>query len=302
MQRVARAVSAPLEAVEDLELVYEALKPVPAYPYPWPFFRFLDVFPESIHLDPPALQPFAFDPEQRFDLIILAYTVWYLAPAPPITGFLKSAEGRAILNDTPVITITACRNMWHLAQEKVKDLLAQSGARLSDHIALTDQGGSLASFVTTPRWMLSGKKDSLWNLFPAAGVHEQDIQASARFGLAIAQALKQERLDGRHPVLSGLKAATADDRLIPSEKIATRSFMIWGKLVRLFGPPGDPRRVPVLFFYVVFLLTMIVTVVPLTMALRTLIRPLARKRAQALRDRYEQPSGSGAERIKEFSK
>lgn len=301
LERVVKTITSPLAAAEDVALQIELLQPATEYPYPWPALQFLDAFPESVRLDPPPLKPPAIADNARYDLVIVAYTVWYLAPAPPVVAFLRSEIGRSVLKDTPVITVIACRNMWHLAQEKMKTLLQQAEARLSDNVVLVDQGSSLATFVTTPRWMLTGRRDRLWGMFPPAGISEQEIAASARFGQAILEALRSGVLDGSKPVLTGLRAVRADVRLIPGEKIATRSFLIWSRLVRLMGPPGSAARRPVLAIYMVFLITMIATVVPLSMALRSLLRPLLAGRMAAQRAYFEEPSGSGDQRMKEYS-
>ncbi len=100
------------------------------------------------------------DDEDDFDLIILAYTVWFLSPAIPISSFLKSSYAKKKFKDKPVITLIACRNMWIMAQEKVKVLLKELEATLIDNVVLIDKGSSLETFITTPRWMLTGKKDS----------------------------------------------------------------------------------------------------------------------------------------------
>ena len=302
LRRVAESVCAPLVSDAGITLDWCELEPQQPYPFPWPLFRFFDQFPESVHLLPPPLAPLSLDPNARYDLVILAYTVWYLSPAPPVTAFLKSEQGRAILKDTPVITLIACRNMWLMAQEKTKQLLSDAGARLSDNIVLTDKGSALATFITTPRWMLTGKVEPLWGLFPKAGITDEDIRDASRFGRAIARALHADGLDGMHPVLTGLQAATADDRLIASERIGSRSFFVWGKLVRLAGPQGAGARKLVLSLYVVFLVAMIVTVVPISMLLRALLRPLLASRLQRAKTYFELPSGSGAERMSEFSR
>ena len=301
LTHVVNSMLAPLQEDPDVQVHLEAIQPVRDYPYPWPFFGFLDVFPESVHMDPPALEPFGFDPDTRFDLVIVAYTVWYLSPSLPITGFLKSEAGKRVLRDTPVITTVACRNMWLMAQEQVKRLLEEAGARHSDHVALIDQGSSLATFFTTPRWLLTGHKNRWLGLFPPAGVSERDIEQSARFGRAIDAALHGGTLNGGTPVLKGLRAAPVDDRLIPSERIARRSALIWGRLVRRFGGPGDPRRVPILGVYVCFLIAMIIVVVPPSMLIRTVLRPFRRSKTVEQRTYFERPSGAGAERMEEFS-
>jgi hypothetical protein len=300
LKRVTQSACAPLAMDAGIQVDWCELKPLQPYPFPWPFFQFFDQFPEAVHLVPPAIQPLNLTDGARYDLVILAYTVWYLSPAPPVTAFLKSEAGRTLLKDTPVITLIGCRNMWLMAQEKTKLLLAEAGARLSDNIVFTDKGSSLATFVTTPRWMLTGKTDSLWGVFPRPGLSDDDIRDASRFGRAILRALKADALDGSKPVLTGLQAATADDRLIASERIGSRSFFIWGKLVRLAGGPGAPQRKLVLMLYVVFLVAMIVTVVPVTMLLRALLRPLLARKLQQLKTGFEQPSGAGSERMANF--
>lgn len=81
-------------------------------------------------------------------------------PSQPITAFLQSEQAKKVLKDTPVITLIGCRNMWLMAQEKVKKLLAESEAKLIGNVVKVDQSNDWASFITTPLWMLTGKKKS----------------------------------------------------------------------------------------------------------------------------------------------
>lgn len=296
LERAARAVAAPLQSAGH-GIDFLRLEPERPFPFPWGFWSFLDAFPESVSLDPPALR--SWQAGARYDLVLLCYSPWFLSPAPPATAFLKSAAGRALLRDTPVVTVTANRGMWVLAQQQVQEFLAQAGARHCDHVALVDPN-KLSSFITTPRWMLTGRQEPFWGL-PRAGVPEFDIAAGARFGRALARALADGTLDGRRPVLTGLSAARVDPALLASEKIGRRSFRLWGKLVRSAGGPGAPMRRPVLAAYVVFLIAMIVTVVPVSLVLRTLLKPLLRARLTAQAALYERPSGAGTERMREFA-
>lgn len=296
--RCAQSFAAPLMASDDVIVDWCALEPQVPYPFPWPFFTFFDQFPETVKLIPPKLKPIPHAGE-RYDLIILAYTVWFLSPAPPVTAFLKSDEGRALLRDTPVVTLIACRNMWHLAQEDTKQMLAAAGARLSDNVVLTDRGPSFATFITTPRWMLTGRKGAFWG-FPAAGLQTAQIDAAGRFGRAILGPLLDGTLDGNAPVLQGLEAVQADVRLVPSEHIGRRSFAIWGSLIRRCGPLGHWARRPVLLIYALFLTLMILTVVPVTMLLRTLLRPLSARRQRQQQDYFERPSGRDGSRMNEY--
>lgn len=297
LERAARACAEPLKAAGHA-VDFLRLEPVRPYPFPWPFWQFLDAFPESVALAPPPLKPWQVQP--RYDLVLLCYTAWFLSPALPVTAFLKSDAGRALLRGTPVVTLSACRNMWVLAQEEVKKMLRDAGARLSDHVALVDPSPSLATFITTPRWMLTGRRDAFLGL-PPAGIPDGNLAACARFGRALAGPLAAGRLDGTCPALTGLAAAAVDPALLASEKIGRRSFKVWSKLVRAAGPPGHLGRRPVLAVYVVFLILMIVTVVPVSLLLRALAAPLLRARLEAQAAFYEQPSGRGNERLGEFT-
>lgn len=287
--RVAEAVTAPLREA-GIQLTVETLKPVDAYPHPWPLFRFFDTFPEAVYLDAPPLQPLQVDAGERFDLVILAYSVWFLSPALPVTAFLQSPQARALLNGTPVVTLIACRDMWLMAQEEVKAMLAACGARLVGNIALVDEAGSIGSFFATPLWALTGKRGpSFGGLVPRAGVSDAEIAASRRFGERMAQVLTSgAELDAG--LLRGLGAVKVNPGLIASEKTARRSFRIWGRLLRFLGPQGSWRRQPVLVVYILFLVAMIVTVVPLNILLKKLLAPFTRQRVADQKAYYGQPS------------
>ncbi len=293
---VVNSVTAPLIASDNVKIQTLTLHPEKLYPFPWPLIRFFNIFPECIYLDPPALKPLDINKDEKFDLVILAYQVWFLAPSLPITAFLKSPEGKNLLQDTPVITLIGCRNMWVMAQEAVKKLLKEANARLLDNVVLTDQGSTLASFITTPRWVLTGKKGAFWGL-PAAGIADKDIQEAERFGHAIRDALADGREKNNSPILNGLGAVNVDVSLVQSEKAGYRSFRVWGALLRLIGKPANPLRKLVLVFYIIFLIALILTIVPITMILQKLLKPLLKKKFQAIKDQFELPSGSAEDKI-----
>lgn len=294
----ARSMMRPLEDDAGLEfdITWENLQLEKPYPFPWPFLEFFNVFPESVHLIAPAMKSVSFAKDSRFDLIILAYQVWFLSPSLPITGFLKS-EGAAVLRDTPVITLIVCRNMWLNAQEKVKVLLKAAGARHIDNAVLVDQGPPLATFVTTPRWLLTGRKNGFWGVFPPAGVSGSDIADASRFGRAIVVALKSNASSPYGSMLSGLGAVKVNPNYIASERVAHRSFYIWGKLLLALGPRESRIRKAALCVYVVFLLFMILTVVPLGIIMRVLLKPFIRRSLEKEVSRLEEPSGSSTERM-----
>jgi hypothetical protein len=186
-----------------------------------------------------------------------------------------------------------------MAQEKVKVLLKELEATLIDNVVLIDKGSSLETFITTPRWMLTGKKDSFFGL-STAGIDEKDIMKSQRFGKALVQALEQNKEIEKKSLLQGLKAVEVDIKLIKSEKIGNKSFLIWGKLIRKIGNFGDKKRRVVVMIYLVFLILMILTVVPINMIVQTILRKLNKNSVLKEKEFYELPSGSKDFRIKEF--
>jgi hypothetical protein len=191
--------------------------------------------------------------------------------------------------------------MWLTAQEKVSALLTERGGRLVDNVVLVDQGPAWATFITTPRWLLTGRKNGFWGVFPPAGVSEADIAAAARFGRALVDAGHLIQSGPTTPLLSGLKAVKVKSGYIASERIAHRSFQVWGRLLRALGGPGQPLRRVALLVYVVFLITLILTVVPLGVIMRALLRPLFKNRMDRETARLEQPSGSGTERLRQYA-
>lgn len=290
LENVMNTILSPLDEEEGIQLSVVSLRSSEPFPFPWSFFRFFDLFPEAVYLDPPANIPFEIADPSSFDLIIIGYQPWFLSPSLPISAFMQSEQARIILNGKPVITVVACRNMWIEGQKTMRELIVANKGRLIDNVVLRDQSGPLESFITTPRWMLTGKQEPFWGL-SAAGIDRETVQGSRRFGEAIGRGLKKDAERQNEPMLRGLGAVRADPRFIASEKIGKRSFRIWGRLVRIFGVRGSWQRRPVLVIYVVFLIALIVSVVPINMAVQTIIRRLFKGKIDKIIKTIEAPSG-----------
>jgi hypothetical protein len=289
LSKMAESVTAPLKNNPQIEMDYCQVKPVTDYPYPWPFYQFFDAFPEAIFMNGCPVEPIN-NRYDDYDLVIIAYSIWFLAPAIPITGFLQTEQAKKLLKGKPVVTLIACRDMWVMGQEKMKKALIDLDATLIDNVVLTDQGGSLYAFATTPRWLLTGKKDPFL-FFPAAGVCEKELQASSRFGDRLSRSLDENLEQTGQPLLKNMGAVSVNGKLVTTEKIATRSFMIWGKLIQKAGDPGDLSRKIVITIYSVFLLTLVLTIVPLNILIRKLISPFTKKSIAKSIIEYEKPSG-----------
>ncbi|MBB34244.1 MAG: dialkylrecorsinol condensing enzyme [Hirschia sp.] len=286
----------PLLDDPDIHVDLVNLKPVESYPFPWPFWRFFDTFPETVYEDYAPIEPTGIDPDVEYDLIILAYQVWFLSPSLPIVAFLNAPEAERLFKGTPVVTLIGCRNMWVMAQERVKEHLKRLGAHHIDNVVLTDDAHSAYTFYSTPIWMLTGNKGPYFGgKVPKAGVPDHEVAAASRFGEAIAAKLPNRERSDNSPMLAGLGAVKINERLIGSEHVAKRSFKAWGWILRKLGKPGTFFRRLVLVVYVVFLVTLILTVVPLLAIIKKLLTPLTRAKVARQKAYFARPSGESTE-------
>ncbi len=290
LSQLVESVSAPLREESNLQVDYLQLRMQTPFPFPWPFLKFFRIFPETVLMQPQPLQPLAIDADKKYDLIILAYQVWFLSPSLPMTSFLATPEAAKLLNGAAVMTLIGCRNMWLIAQEKMKEKLQQLNAHLIDNAVLTDACGSAMSFISTPLWMFTGRKKA-FSWVPQAGIAATEITAARRFGEAISARLLQNSQPIVAPMLQGLGAVKVNEKLIASERIGARSFYLWSRLLRALGEPDSRLRGLGLLIYIVFLLFMIVTVVPITAVLKKLLSPLTKHRIARERAYFAEPSG-----------
>lgn len=274
---------------ESVKIEKRAIEPKVKYPFPWSFYDFFDEFPESVYMDSCELNELQ-NIDDDYDLIILGYTVWYMSPSIPVTSFLKSAQAKSIFKDKPVVTVVACRDMWILAQERMKTMLNELDARVIDHVALTDQGGSVKSLVALPVWMLSGEKQ-YFSFLPPAGIKEEDINNCSRFGERLKSKLSEDKEKGNEAMLQGLGAAVVNAKLIATEKIASRSFLVWGKLIKFSGAKHSFGRKVTITIYVVFLLALIFTVIPINIIARKILNIFQKEKLRKMEALYELPSG-----------
>lgn len=257
-----RACVSPLITDSRLLVNEVRLEPQKAFPFPWPFLDFFDVFPECVYLDPPPLKLLPGNLIEDYDLIVLGYQPWFLSPSLPMSAFLLDPISSILIKGKPVMTVIACRNMWLMAHEQVKQLIETKGGHIIDNIVFVDQGSPAQSFVTTVRWMLTGRKDRFLGIFPPAGVAETELLRAHNCGVAISKALHSAHNLLNSPVLADLKPVYVNRANLLPETLGLRSFRIWGWLIRRLGPPGHPARKPVLLLYALFLGTAIVTIVP----------------------------------------
>jgi hypothetical protein len=278
LTEIVRSVLAPLKKSESISIVFEEIRPRRNYPFPWTRHEFCDAFPEAFQEIPCELEPFGFNPEDDFDLIILAYTVWYLSPATPVTAFLQSPEAKKVIRNRPVITLIGCRNMWLLAQEKVKSRIYAMGGEIKGNIVLMDRAMNLIGIVTIAAWMFTGKKDRFLRIFPRPGISDQDIQAAGRFGDMILKSLSGGKMDLDQQALNRHGAVPVIPAYIIFEQRIHKVFSVWSKFILQKGGPADPNRKfrVRLFFY--YLLVAIILIAPLATVVSWVVQIFNRKK------------------------
>ena len=221
--------TAPLiSAGHSIETV--RVEPPVAYPFPWKGKSFFAVMPDCVQGIPGELKPFTLK-ESKYDLVIFGYQAWFLSPSIPSNTILNHSAVKAVLKETPVVTITGARNMWISAMEKVKQSLKATGARLVGNIALVDKHANFVSFVTIFYWMFKGKKERYLNLFPLPGVAEQDIQNCKTFGSIIEKYLSAGNFDGLQEKLVEEKAVEVKYNLMFIESKAKKIFTVWAGII-----------------------------------------------------------------------
>lgn len=271
-------------------LTAERLHPEPDYPYPWGSIRrFFDVMPETQLGEPPPIRPPALDPAMAADLVILVFPVWFLSPALPVQGFFRSPAAAA-LRGAPVLTVTVSRAMWQQGSETMKRLLAAAGAVHIDNVVLTHQGSPIATLVSTPRALLSGKRGQLMGMFPEAGVAEADRDRVRDIARVAAM-----RLTVPGPVssslLAGEPAVTVRRWLIGPELLGWYCFHGWAHLIRGLGRLGPAPRALGVWGFALFLVLLILVGLPLTLIGTPILYLLARPWLERTAARLAAPTG-----------
>ncbi|HRQ50283.1 MAG TPA: hypothetical protein PLR74_07105, partial [Agriterribacter sp.] len=242
---------------------------------------FFDAMPESVNGTPVELQPFTFK-ETHYDLIVLGYQPWFLSPSIPVSSLLQHPSFQAIIKNTPVVTISGCRNMWINAQEKVKKRLRDARANLAGNIALVDRHNNYASLVTIFYWMLTGRKDRKWGIFPRPGVSDEDIAHAALFGETVKDHLQKNEWDTLQQNLLRQGAVNIKYSLMFIERKAGRIFLIWSKIIN-----GSKKRRALLVAFKYYLLIALCIAAPVILLVDAIFfKPFLGRRIKQQKEYY----------------
>ena len=281
MESIINHFTGPMESSPDITVEKLRIYPVQSFPFPWTSPVFFDAMPESVNGTPIALQPFAFA-ASHYDLIILGYQPWFLSPSIPATSILQHPSFKAILGHTPVVTISGCRNMWINAQEKIKKRLKDANAELVGNIALVDRHNNYISLVTILYWMLTGRKDRKWGIFPKPGVSDEDISGSALFGETVRDHLQKNEWKSLQENLLRQGAVNIQYNLMFIERKAGRIFLIWSKIIN-----GSKKRRALLVVFKYYLLIALCVAAPVILLVDALLfKPFLGRRIKQQKEYY----------------
>lgn len=222
----------PLQSNPELSITFCEIEPDPPFSFPWNNHTFFEAFPESVMQIPQGVKPLPEHVMQnKYDLIILGYQVWFLSISIPINSFLFSSDAAQLFQNTPVLTVIGCRNMWVNAQEKIKKRLQELQAHLVGNIVLTDKAPNLISAYTIVKWMFTGKKEKYLGIFPKPGISDQDINNASVFAAPIRQAIQQNNYATLHNQLLSLGAVSIKPFIVTIEKRGALIFNKWAQII-----------------------------------------------------------------------
>jgi hypothetical protein len=252
---------------QNLECEFRRLRPQEDFPFPWKMRAFFRAFPRCVGGPAPAVEPLNILWED-YDLVILAYQVWFLSPSLPVQGFLNSPEAQG-LRGKKVVTLVTCRNLWQSAQARVQTRLHEVGAHFLGQITLGETAPAWATFVTTPRWLLTGKKNAFW-FFPEAGISSAVFKTLEAKGALLGRSWRDSQ--GAFVAKTVFGSNLNSVALAQMDAIGFAFFKLWSALIRTLAKrPGLWQDFLLLLFRGNLVLVILLTL-PLTKLFEILVR------------------------------
>jgi hypothetical protein len=277
LRDIVRSITGPLDADNEVSLVFEELKPKPPFPFPWNSDEFFQAMPESVKGIPCTLEPLSLSGHEDFDLIIVAWQPWFLSPSIPIHAFFQLETAKKLLAGKPVITIIGSRNMWVMAHAEILKYLEDLNAKPVGNIILYDRAPNLLSVISIIRWLFTGQKGRYLGIVPPAGISEDDIKSASRFGGLILKYMLGDDLEHVRPSLIKAGAVDVLPGLVMIEKRGIIFFRLWASYILKRGSYGDRSRIKRVRLFKYYLLAVLYLVSPFASLLFNLIKPFRSK-------------------------
>ena len=234
-----------------------AIEPLEKFDFPWSIRNFFRVMPRCVQRKAPEIKPLQVNWE-NYEFVILAYQVWFLSPSLPLQGFLNSPSAGG-LKGKKVLALATCRNLWRSAALTLVQMLKKTNCSFLGQITLCELSPLWASFVTTPRWMLKGKKSPFW-FFPAAGIEDQEFEKLEEKAIRIGRMFAQTDRISRSELCSNLNRPSLDKM----EQIGFPFFRLWSAWILWVAPQPNFWQDFWLLLFRLNLVLLIVCVAPCT--------------------------------------
>lgn len=268
LEDIVKNAAKPLES-DGNQVDYYRIQMKQDFPFPWPSDVFFDTFPESfLQIPREIVPPPAEILNTKYDLVIFGFQIWYLTPSIPTISFLKSGYAEKILNGTPVVTLSASRNMWMLSMEKLMPYLKKCGAKLVGNIALVDRHDNYTSTITILKWLIDGKKEMPKPL-PKAGVSDEEIAGAGKYGQIIKKYADRDDYTGLQQELVANGAVEVRPFLIKVEQVGNKLFTFFSGRVK----NNPEKRSFWVKMFKIYLMVAIWIVSPIVLIFFTILTP-----------------------------
>ena len=174
--------------------------------------------------------------------------------------------------------------MWASALQQLRDYIASAGGRVVDSIVLMDLAPPWTTFITTPVWMLTGKKKLAG--FPEAGIQTEDFERLEGFGKKLALQ-KEHWAEGQCFLAGDSSVALAEKYIFPEIVVKNLVFKPWAALIHLAEPLGLGFKNFLVGCFILALLGSILVLIPLILVSKMFLKIfvgnfLKKLKAQAL--------------------
>ena len=219
-----------LKSLSSNTIEYIQVLPKEPFPFPWTSKSFFDAMPETV-LETPIEFELSSPPGTDYDLVVLGWQPWFLSPSPPISSLLQSAIFKKCVVGKPVLSVVGARNMWMNGQLSINKYIDGAGGTVVGNIPLCDTNNNYVSAGTILYWMLTGRKDRMWGIFPPPGVQQEDIDGVGVWGEIIETHLQSQNLANLQKALVDAHAVRIPTDILFIEKRAKKIFNVWARVI-----------------------------------------------------------------------
>jgi len=268
LKQLIDGVLSPLKNDSNYQIDYFKIEPINDFPFPWSNAEFYDCMPESVEGIPTPVKPF--DVEGDYDLVILAYQVWFLNLSIPFWSILQDEKMKTFLKNKKVITILGIRNMWVNAQKRLLTYFKDTKVNHVGNLVFADPNTNLVSVLTVLKYLTTGVKKPFKTL-PPYGVSEKDFNRLNVFGAILKNTFENNNWKEMQNEFVNQKGVSIHFALRTTELAAGRIFKVWSRFVLKKGKAGNPARKGRLMIYQFYLLFLIFFISPFSSLLFKII-------------------------------